>query len=62
MTRLVVWFALGVGLAAIGAAACGGNDKPPLTPDLVEPPTDDAGPPSTPSPPSTKPPAAPAGK
>ena len=44
---------LAVGLGAIGLAACGGNDKPPLTPDTVEPPTDlqdAAAPPTAPAP------------
>lgn len=42
MKRLVVLLALSAGLGALGAVACGGSDKPPLTPDLVEPPTPDA--------------------
>ena len=42
MRRLLVRLTLAVGLGGLGAAgivACG-NDKPPLTPDLVEPPAD----------------------
>jgi hypothetical protein len=41
------------GLGAVGMVACGGENKPPLTPDLVEPPPDqlEAGAPSTTPPP-----------
>lgn len=37
--RLLVRFSVAsvVGLAVLGAVACGGNDKPPLTPDDHEP-------------------------
>lgn len=56
MRRLLALLTLAValGAAGLGVVACGGNDKPPLTPDLVEPPTDpvEAG-----APPSTPPPA-----
>ena len=40
MRRLLVLlsvFSLALGLSALGLTACGGNDKPPLTPDSVEP-------------------------
>ena len=52
MRRLVVLLTLAVGLGVIGVVACGGNDKPPLTPDTVEPPPDgvEAGAPTTPPP------------
>lgn len=33
MKRLFVLLAICVGLGAAFAVACGGNDKPPLTPD-----------------------------
>lgn len=33
MKRIVVLAALGAALGAIGSMACGGGDKPPLTPD-----------------------------
>lgn len=36
MQRLVVLLALCAGLGAISVIACGGNDKPPLTPDTVD--------------------------
>lgn len=50
MRRLLVLLTLAGGLGALfGVVACGGNDKPPLTPDLVEPPPDlEAGAPPTP--------------
>jgi len=49
MRRFVALLALAAGLGGIGLAfvACGGNDKPPLTPDLVEPEVE-AGAPGTP--------------
>ncbi len=50
MRRLLVLLTLAVGLGAIGLVACGGDDKPPLTPDMVvEPPPDgmEAGAPTT---------------
>ena len=55
MRRLFVLLTLAAGLglvAPLGLVACGGNDKPPLTPDLVEPPSDalEAGAPVTPPP------------
>ena len=42
MRRLLVLLTLAVGLGAAGVVlvACGGNDKPPLTPDTAEPPAD----------------------
>jgi hypothetical protein len=42
MRRLIVLLAISAGLGAFGVMACGGNDKPPLTPDGTEqtPPTD----------------------
>lgn len=53
MRRLVVVLALCAGSGALALVACGGSDKPPLTPDSVDTsiPTDpaDAGP-STPPP------------
>jgi hypothetical protein len=45
-----------VGALALGACG-GGNDKPPLTPDTIEPPTDlqdAAAPPTAPAPPPAK--------
>lgn len=33
MTRIVVLLALSCAAAALGTVACGGNEKPPLTPD-----------------------------
>lgn len=53
MRRLVVLLSLVAGLGALGLLACGGgNDKPPLTPDTVEPTHPDAAeagaPPATP--------------
>jgi len=53
MRRLVVLLSFVTGLGALGLLACGGgNDKPPLTPDTVEPPHPDAAeagaPPATP--------------
>jgi hypothetical protein len=44
--------ALVAGVGGLGITACGGNDKPPLTPDTVEPSGDnpDSG---TATPPST---------
>lgn len=53
MRRLLVLLAVGVGCAGfgvLGLGACGGNDKPPLTPDTVEPTLDtpEAGAPATP--------------
>ena len=41
MRRLLVLLTIAVGLgliAPLALSACGGNDKPPLTPDLIEPP------------------------
>jgi len=62
MTRLIVVLAIGAAVGALGATACGGGDKPPLTPDGAEqlPPeaAPEAGAPSTPSAPGT--PTAPA--
>jgi hypothetical protein len=55
MRRILVLLTLAVGLGAIGLVACGGNDKPPLTPDTVEPPPDgqlDAAAPGTPTAPT----------
>lgn len=51
MKRLVVLLAVSAGLSSFGAIACGGNDKPPLTPDTVEPPTEatEAGAPAAPT-------------
>jgi hypothetical protein len=54
MRRLLVLLTLAVGLgliAPLALSACGGNDKPPLTPDLIEPTPDqlEAGAPSTPA-------------
>ena len=62
MRRLLVLFTLAAGLASfsvLGLVACGGNDKPPLTPDGVEPTpeTAEAGAPATSSTPSATPPA-----
>jgi hypothetical protein len=37
MRRLLVLFTLAAGVAAFGVVACGGDDKPPLTPDGIEP-------------------------
>jgi hypothetical protein len=51
MTRFVVLLAIGVGAVALGTLACGGNDKPPLTPDSTDTPSLDAteaGAPTTP--------------
>ncbi|CAN5842146.1 hypothetical protein BH11MYX4_BH11MYX4_04930 [soil metagenome] len=50
MRRLLVLLTLTVAASALGVVACGGNDKPPLTPDLVEPPADqlEAGAPTAP--------------
>jgi hypothetical protein len=41
MRRLVVLLSLCAGLGALAgvAVACGGNDKPPLTPDSVDTPS-----------------------
>jgi hypothetical protein len=54
MRRLLVLFTLAAGLAAFGVVACGGNDKPPLTPDGIEPTLEasEAGAPATPPPPA----------
>lgn len=56
MRRLLVLLTLAVGLGALGVGlvACGGNDKPPLTPDTVEPLPDgtEAGAPTTTPPPA----------
>jgi hypothetical protein len=59
MKRLVVLLASSAALGAL-AIACGGSDKPPLTPDTVEPLPEvaEAGAPTTPATPAT--PAAPA--
>ncbi len=45
MTRLAVLLAISAAAFAIGTAACGGNEKPPLTPDseVKAPDTGDAG-------------------
>jgi hypothetical protein len=44
MKRLVVWLAIGAVLGVLGMLACGpGSEKPPLTPDNVETPAEDAG-------------------
>ena len=52
MRRIVILVTFGAALAALGAMACGGNDKPPLTPDpehtTAEPSSDASAPPSTP--------------
>ena len=53
MRRLVVLLSFAAGLGALGLLACGGgNDKPPLTPDTVEPANPEAAeagaPPATP--------------
>jgi len=37
MRRLVVLLSLCAAVGALGVVACGGNDKPPLTPDTVDP-------------------------
>jgi len=52
MRRLLVLLMLTVAASTLGVLACGGNDKPPLTPDLVEPPPDqaEAGAPTPPAP------------
>jgi hypothetical protein len=49
-------------VCVLGVVACGGNDKPPLTPDGVEatPETSDSGTPGTPS--TSTPTAAPPAK
>lgn len=68
MRRLLVLFTLAAGMGAVALVACGGNDKPPLTPDTLEPPAPpvesaDSGAlnapaaPSAPSPGSATPPA-----
>jgi hypothetical protein len=57
MRRPLVLFTLAAGLvsftalAGLGVVACGGNDKPPLTPDTQEPLSEnpDAAAPSAPS-------------
>lgn len=53
MRRLLVLFTLAAGLGSFSVlgVACGGNDKPPLTPDIVEPMPEnaEAGAPATPS-------------
>ena len=55
MRRLLVLLSLCAGLGALGALAlaCGGNDKPPLTPDSLEPTID---PPEAGAPVATPPP------
>lgn len=56
MTRLVVLLAISATAVVFGTVACGGNDKPPLTPDseVKTPDVGDAGP-SAPSAPSAAP-------
>lgn len=55
MRRPLVLLTLAVGLGLLGAVvACGGGDKPPLTPDTVEPPPDEAGAPVTTPAPAAK--------
>lgn len=53
MRRLVVLLALCAGSGALALVACGGEDKPPLTPDSVDTsiPTEntEAGPPTSPA-------------
>lgn len=53
MRRLVVLLALCAASGALALVACGGNDKPPLTPDSVDTsiPAEntEAGPPTTPA-------------
>jgi hypothetical protein len=50
MRRVIVLLALAIGLGALGAMACGGPDKPPLTPDGDNPlpPEAEAGAPTPP--------------
>ncbi len=54
MTRLLVVLAISVAFVAAFAMACGGPDKPPLTPDTDTPTPDGADasapPPSSPAP------------
>ncbi len=54
MRRLLVVLAISAGLGALGAMACGGPDKPPLTPDTETPNPDalEAGPAPTSSAPA----------
>jgi hypothetical protein len=57
MRRLLVLLSLaslavGFGSVGLGVVACGGAEKPPLTPDSVDMPTEnvvEAGPPSNPA-------------
>ncbi|MBS2012245.1 MAG: hypothetical protein JST00_05135 [Deltaproteobacteria bacterium] len=52
MRRLAVLLALCAATGALALVACGGSDKPPLTPDSVEPPpaeSAEAGAPATPA-------------
>jgi hypothetical protein len=42
MRRIVVLVSICAGLAALAAIACGGPDKPPLTPDSLEAPPAEA--------------------
>ena len=46
--------AVSVLVAGVACAACGGNDKPPLTPDNLDPSVEnaEAGAPTTPAPPA----------
>jgi hypothetical protein len=54
MSRMLVLFAfaLSTTVVGVGMVACGGNDKPPLTPDGVDPALEgaDAGAPVAPAP------------
>lgn len=54
MTRFVVLLAICVAAVGLGSVACGGNDKPPLTPDTEVKDLGDAGA-SAPSAPSAAP-------
>ena len=57
MRRLLVLLALSACAGFVGVLilpACGGNDKPPLTPDSLEGDTPEGGAPSTPTPPPPK--------
>ncbi len=56
MTRIVVLLALVGAATALGTVACGGNEKPPLTPD-TEMKTPDLGDAGAPDPSAAPPPA-----